>query len=150
LRLTKAEYEEWSSLPRDDGMRAVREWHQLRDKTRRQKSRAFVLLGAAKARAEDHGVLFTITVDWVLERLSAGKCEVTGLPFRWSGVVGLRSSFSASVDRREPALGYTPENSRLVVWCYNSAKSSGTDEDVMKMAEALVRQKALKDGTAGP
>lgn len=131
-------------------MAAVREWHQLRDKKKRRKSRAFELLNAAHARASQHGVPITITVDWVLERLNAGRCEVTDIPFRRSGVVGLRSSFSPSIDRKEPALGYTPENSRLVIWCYNSAKSSGTDEDVMKMAEALVRQKAPKDGTAGP
>jgi hypothetical protein len=43
-----------------------------------------------------------------------------------------------SIDKIDPKKGYTLENSRVVVWIYNAAKNIFTDEDVMRMANALV------------
>jgi hypothetical protein len=49
-----------------------------------------------------------------------------------------RTPWSASIDRIEPRLGYTPENTRVVCWMLNAAKGEYSDSDVIKMARALV------------
>jgi hypothetical protein len=115
---------------------------------------AVSMVYSARGRARVLGVPFSLTIAWAVERLVAGKCELTGIDFDMRGKLrpgeGIRSSFGPSLDRKHPILGYTPENCRIVIWAYNGAKGSGTDEEVMQMAEALVRRKALKDGTPAP
>lgn len=117
----------------------------------RQSKLASTLCASAQKRALVYGIPCTITADWILERLIIGKCEVTGLAFDFTpprqGKGWSRGNFAPSVDRKVPELGYTKENARVVIWGYNSAKSTGTDEDVMVMAEALVRRKAEKNGS---
>lgn len=62
---------------------------------------------------------------------------MTGLNFdqNWFGP---RRAFTPSLDRKDPALGYTEENSQMVVWIYNAAKGTGTHADVLALAAALV------------
>ena len=110
-------------------------------------SRAYIFLGAARRRAAKQNVPFTVPMEWIRDRLRTNVCEMTGIRFRGSGVIGMRCNRSPSLDRRVPALGYTPENCRMVLWCYNAAKGSGTDQDVVDMAEALLRRKADTDGS---
>ena len=43
----------------------------------------------------------------------------------------------------DPTIGYTEENTRVVVWLYNAAKNVFNDSDVLLMATALVN----KDGS---
>ena len=88
---------------------------------------------AAKA-----GVPFTITVEWLTERMLTGHCEVTGLPFDMSCEQrGFRDPWAPSVDRIDPAAGYTPDNCRMVVSIFNYAKNEWSDGDVLRMAKAL-------------
>ena len=85
----------------------------------------------------------TLTKEWIIQRLTNGFCEVTGLPFVLDANANTSSSnmkpFSPSVDRKDSNLGYTKENSQLVVWIYNTAKNSFTHEDVLVLAEALLK-----------
>jgi hypothetical protein len=88
----------------------------------------------------------TITKEWVLERLLRGVCEVTGLPLKLvypysRKGFGTQGAFSPSIDRKDPTKGYTLENSQVVVWLYNAAKSNGTHEDVVTLAEAVCRNR---------
>jgi hypothetical protein len=94
----------------------------------------------SKARAVKHNIPFTLTKEWAAERWT-GCCEVTGIEFVLSDK---RSPylFSPSLDRKIPSLGYTPENSRFVLHAVNALKGQGTDEDMLKIAQAIV-QKAL-------
>lgn len=46
--------------------------------------------------------------------------------------------FSPSIDRIVPALGYTPENCRFILWAVNAFKHDGTDDDMYRVAEALI------------
>lgn len=92
----------------------------------------------SKTRSENH----SISVEWIKEKLETGICEVTGLPFELVYGKG-KVPWSPSLDQIIPGNGYTPENTRVVVWLYNSAKNIFTDEDVLKMAQALVN----KDGS---
>ena len=101
--------------------------------------KACALWGAARTRAWRHSVPFELSHVWVLNKLLAGVCDVTGLRFHLEGA-GARHNFCPSIERREAAKGYTEENCQLVVWIYNAAKGCGTHQDVVRMAEALMRR----------
>lgn len=102
------------------------------------KGRANYMLRAAKNRHET----VTITREWIQERLDRGVCEVTGLPFVIESRLvksAIREPWSPSLDKKDPLQGYTPENTQVVVWAYNTAKGSWKHEDVLTMARALLR-----------
>ncbi len=42
------------------------------------------------------------------------------------------------------AKGYIPDNVQLVCWCYNVAKQTWTDEDVLKLAKGLLEKENYK------
>lgn len=99
---------------------------------------ASYLLRKAKDRANKKGLECTLTKEWIETRLPAG-CEVTGLPFVYAmGSAKRHNPWSPSIDRKNSNEGYTPDNCRLVVWMYNVAKSTWTDEEVLIMAKALI------------
>jgi hypothetical protein len=112
-------------------------WKFYRAKQSSPRSRATQLWHGAIKRGRLKSLPVTISVEWVEERLRAGVCEVSGLPFVLS--IG-RSAFAPSLDRRDPAQGYTPENTQVVVWCYNAAKGTFTHAEVLTLAEALCRR----------
>jgi len=107
--------------------------------------RATFMLGNARARARRLGLEFSLTKEWLLEKLSHGRCEATGLPFDIStgygkGGSGL-NSFSPSLDRVDAFGGYTPDNVQVVVLIYNRAKGLFPVSDLLEMASALVVRK---------
>lgn len=107
---------------------------------------AIMMVRGAAERAVSKGVPFSISPEWAVERLKPGKCEVTGIPFDFNreGLApGVMNPFAPSLDRKTPKLGYTEENTRIVIWLYNAAKGGWTDENVLRMAEALVARKAI-------
>ncbi|QDB71031.1 hypothetical protein bb8_p56 [Bordetella phage vB_BbrP_BB8] len=93
------------------------------------------LFHGAKKRAATSGIEFSLEREWVIEKVKSGVCEVTGLPFELSSG---RSLFAPSLDRTDPTKGYTPDNVKVVVWSYNAAKATGTHEEVLVLAHALV------------
>lgn len=127
---------DWSRKNKDKAK--LREWRSKQ----RPRRRASLLWRGAKKRAEKLGLEFSIEREWVEAKLHSGHCEVTGIPFNLAGWTDnprkLKNSWSPSLDRKDPSLGYTPENTRLVIWMYNMAKSCWKHEDVMTMAKALV------------
>lgn len=118
--------------------------HKAKEKRRYHATRLWLpwlnALRGAKARATKHNIPFTLTKEWAEARWT-GRCEVTNIVFILSNK---RSPylFSPSLDRIIPSLGYTPENSRFVLHAVNALKGQGTDEDMLKIAQAIV-QKAL-------
>lgn len=70
---------------------------------------------------------------------SQGKCELTGIPFEKTTNPGVCHAKSLSIDRVDPALGYVFENVRLVLYCVNAFKGSGTDEEMFEIARLLLR-----------
>lgn len=145
----EAQFEAWARLPEEvrKQLRKKRLWHRaatsvspsVAAKNPRLTGLARRLTKSAQARALERGVAFEIHAKWVLDKLLIGKCEATGILFEFFPAAGSRDNFVPSIDRILPSLGYTMANARLVIWGYNAAKSSGTDADVMRMAEALVR-----------
>lgn len=106
--------------------------------------RAVTLWNSAKTRAKLKNVPFTLTKEWYIEKLNAGICEITGIPFILEKSTNTSENhfglfYSPSVDRIVPILGYVPENCRMVIQGYNQCKGTATDADVLKMAEHLVR-----------
>jgi len=95
------------------------------------------LLKSAYERSIKKKVPFALTPEWAEERWT-GHCEITGIPFG----IGLRESgpktFSPSIDRIVPALGYVPTNCRFVIWAVNAFKYDGTDEDMISIARAII------------
>ena len=100
------------------------------------KYRIRVLFQQRKKYSKINGWPFTIDFDFVWKKIEAGYCEATGMPFDLT--CDYRSPFFPSMDQIMPGKGYTPENTRVVSAMYNFAKGVWSDEDVLRMARALV------------
>lgn len=105
----------------------------------RQRDPCGSILINIRRRAKYKGIEFTLTREWLEPRLNTGICEMTGLPFdRNHGTWWRQNPFYPSIDRRDPDQGYTEENCRLVIWAYNTAKNTWSDETTLEIARALV------------
>lgn len=93
------------------------------------------MVKAARARAKQKNINFTISYLDLLPILVNGRCEITDIPFQYVSY----SPFAPSLDRKVPEIGYTPENTQIVVKAYNYAKGCGTHEDVLRLARSLVK-----------
>ena len=127
------------------------EANRIRDNNRYKDSRkqdprhrAMILTNGARARSKKRGFEFDLDLDWVHEKVAKGFCEATGAAFEMDTLYlpngyGQQRAFSPSLDRTDPHKGYTKDNVKVVCWCYNAAKGVGTHEEVVRMAEALLR-----------
>jgi hypothetical protein len=120
-------------------------WHKLREpqyyKTYRSKlesSRPWTyLLRSRKNEAKIKNIPFDLTNEWAAARWT-GHCELTGLKFLATGKPGPHP-FSPSIDKIAAQKRYTQTNSRFILLGCNALKGSGTDTDMHKIAEALMR-----------
>jgi len=105
------------------------------------------LVSTAKARAKVKGREFNLTVEWGVAKIKAGVCELTGLPFDLGSPTGKGSSagprpYAPSIDRIDPNIGYTPENSRMILNCVNAFKNIMPDDEMYIVAQALVKERS--------
>jgi hypothetical protein len=100
----------------------------------RHYKRAYRMWNNARQRAKARDIEFTITLEWVEDKLAQGQCEVTSIPFDMS----FQRIWSPSLDKIDPERGYTPDNTQITVFIYNSAKLNGSHEDVVRFARAIV------------
>ena len=98
------------------------------------------LIRMGEQRARKKGVSFSLDHGWG-ERVWTGRCAMTGLPFDMTKRSSGPKPRSPSIDRIEPAAGYTPTNCRFVLSCVNSFKHMGTEEDMFEVAEALLKHR---------
>jgi hypothetical protein len=100
------------------------------------------ILETSRTRARLRGLEHTLTlasIEAMADR-SRGYCELTGIPFSDNGGKGGASPWQASLDRKEPAKGYTPENCRLVCYAVNLALNEWGEDVLMIIARALVEK----------
>lgn len=94
------------------------------------------LLGAARSRAVDDKVPFTLTREWGKSTWT-GFCALSELPFVLGRTMDEPRLFSPSIDRKIPRLGYTPDNCWIILWAINGMKSDGTLEEVLTIVRAI-------------
>ena len=94
------------------------------------------MLNSAKRRHEE----FSIPLEWVIERLTVGRCELSGLPFVFSSVNGDRHPYAPSLDRKDSTKGYTTENCRIILWALNMALSNWGEGVYREIARHVVLQ----------
>ena len=99
--------------------------------------RAYVIWKRAKDRAKNKGLMFELTKGFVAMQLGLGYCSATNLKFDLSFDETKLNPLSPSLDRIDPTLGYTVQNTRVVCWIFNRAKGDGSDEDVQMLVEAF-------------
>lgn len=102
------------------------------------RTRASTLLAAARQRSAKKGLPCTISVFWIVRALEAGHCQVTGLPFNMTSDQA-RDLYAPSLDKRDPSLGYTPDNTQVVVWGYNACKGVSSDEAAREFLKAAAK-----------
>jgi hypothetical protein len=101
------------------------------------------LLSGCKRRAKLSGGKLTITREWLEDRLNKGVCELTGLPFNFSGRGKFsRQPYAPSVDKKDPQNpDYTPENTRVVLWAVNCAMAEYGEKIMLPIFKALINAK---------
>jgi len=100
------------------------------------------LIARTKHRANKNNIPYDIDIHWFRDKLSSMHCEITGIHFPLDFYTrGERTPFSPSIDRIIPELGYVKTNCQVVCFIYNYAKANFTDEDVLRMAQALINKK---------
>ena len=105
------------------------------------KRRATELLCGARNRAKKKGELFHLTKDRVLKAIKKGVCEKTGIAFEISVFKdgGHRNPYAPSIDKIIPTVPYSDQNVQIVIWQYNAAKSDFSDQSVIDLSCAVLR-----------
>lgn len=105
--------------------------------------RATALYQDIARRAVKKGLEFTLTKEWIKSRLAA--CAVTNVPLLLVRDGSNKTNpLAPSVDRKDPAKGYTTENCQVVCWMYNAARNYHDHDDVVRFARALIRAEEEK------
>ena len=94
------------------------------------------VLDKRKYTAKKKGMEYNLTKEWRADKLSTGKCERTGMPF----VYEFNSPYIPSVDRIDSSKGYIEDNCQMVISAYNKAKNVWSDEFMLEMAKALLKE----------
>lgn len=148
---TQGHYRKWYSQNKDVAQAKTRVWQLANPERTREWKRKWSkenrwssLLAGARARAKRRGLSFNLTREWLQERLRLGVCEATGVGFVTKGSRNWRvHPLAPSLDRVNPKKGYTRENTMLVTWHFNTAKSQYGLEELLAMSLALVTRHGL-------
>ena len=103
-------------------------------------SRLNSILHGCKRRATTKGIVYELDREWVnaLWKDSGCCCMVTGIPFDLNPTDYGKNPYAPSLDRKDPSIGYTKDNTQLVVYMYNTAKGDWGHNNVLVLAEALL------------
>ena len=106
-----------------------------------KKQRLYNILNSAKIRAKKKGLEFTITGGWFRDKVFNGVCEATGLPFDHTPPTAKNKSnpHGPSLDRMDSTKGYTPDNTKVVLWIHNRAKGDDDIYTLYNYCKALVK-----------
>lgn len=102
-----------------------------------------MLVATARNRANKFNLPFDLDVDYVYDLLKTDKCPKTGLPFEYKNKgknFRERHPMTPSTDKIDPSKGYVKGNVQIVCWWYNLSKAMYTDEQVLELCKAVVKQ----------
>lgn len=107
---------------------------------KRPKVRANILLNAAKRRCKKSLGVVTVTEKWVEEKLKAGFCELTKLPFDFNpSKIGHNNAYAPSLDRIDSDNpDYSLKNTRVVLASVNRALNEHGDKYLLPILKAMV------------
>lgn len=72
-----------------------------------------------------------VDIEFILEKLKVGKCEVTGIAFDYDNKFNTcKNPLSPSIDRVDSNKGYSKDNVRIVLWQYNLMRGELTDDQL--------------------
>jgi hypothetical protein len=118
-----------------------RDLNRSRDFYKSHRGRALTLIKSAERNAKRKKLAVDIDFDFVHQKLIAGVCEVTGLPFDFKKPsLTKKNSYAPSLDRINPAIGYVKDNVRVVIWQFNMMKGEISDVELLNLCN-LIREK---------
>ena len=129
------------SIRRDEPGVQVRNRQTVRRLYSTLDGRATRILHSTRSRAKKRGISFDLTKEWVFEKLSAARCEVSGVAFDFD-VDGRRNPFAPSIDRKNPRKGYTIDNCQMIVFSLNAAFGNWGEDSFLVIAKAFVAAKS--------
>jgi hypothetical protein len=107
--------------------------------------RATRMIAQTRVDARRANRVFELDKEWLVEKLKAGICEKTGLPFVLNGKentdLSQKSSkhpFSPSLERKDSTIGYTKDNTIVVCLIYNFCKNVFEEEAVEMFCRAYL------------
>lgn len=102
------------------------------------------LYGNAQKRAKANGwPPPDFTSEWIEEKVLAGFCEVTGIPFDLEtriSDVHASNPWVPSIDRIDSSLPYLKDNVQVVVYIYNVCKGEFHHDDVVRFCRMLLKE----------
>lgn len=104
------------------------------------KGRAYTIWNSARGRAKRAGMKFEITLEWVEEKVLEGKCDLTGVRFRFNKRESegkVRCPYLPSIDRANSSKGYTFKNCSVVLWGLNNAKAEMNMREFKKLIKLI-------------
>ncbi len=107
-------------------------------KTWRQENRGLALVTVARYRAKRKRLACGLEPTDIQRRINLGVCELTGISF---DLTTPRSWNAPSLDRINSSLGYTQENTRVVLFALNVMANTWGENRIVQIANAIVAKR---------
>ena len=104
----------------------------------RAENRGRALTTVARHRAKVRGLQFDLDPENIQQRVDAGACELTGIPF---DLTKPRAWNAPSLDRIDSTGGYTTDNVRVVLYSLNVMANTWGPQRILEIASAIMEQR---------
>lgn len=103
--------------------------------------RAKTLFKSAQRRSVNYNKKVDFDYKWILKKLEAGVCEVTGINFDFEKPHDTsKNPYAPSIDRIDSSKGYCKDNVRIVLWQYNLMKGEIPDDKLLELCRIIVKR----------
>ena len=106
----------------------------------RKQRRGFALVNTAKHRAKARGLEFDLDPHEIQRVIVNGYCELTGIAFSLDEP---RAWNAPSLDRIDPAQGYTRANTRVVLYALNVMANTWGPQKIIEISSAILKQRQI-------